>query len=172
MAARQSATQVTARQRARQLAAAFQEREATLLSLAGEYFVTAATLETIAERAERDIEKIRERAEADGQSARIEAESIVRKMLDRNATRSEVAERLGITVRELPKLGSVLSDASAGDMAPAPKDHADGNDDALTEIKLEAVGPEHMRDAEQRWADPDSQHADGDVVRAAGTVYA
>lgn len=100
---RKSGKQVQARQRAREKAAEFRAKQDRLEQLAADYFVAADELDQIADRVVEEITRVRERGERDGAAARERGAAAVAEMLALGASRSEVAERLGIAVRELPK---------------------------------------------------------------------
>lgn len=102
---RKSGKAVAARQRARDRAAAFREKQDRLEQLAVDYFVAAEAVEEIDAETEREIAAIRERAEKKTTEARVQSQKIIGNMLDL-APKAEVAERLGIAPREVKRAAS------------------------------------------------------------------
>ncbi|KDP89782.1 MULTISPECIES: hypothetical protein [Clavibacter] len=102
-AGRQSTARRVARERATERAAEFRRRENALEELAVDYFVAVATLEDIEAEAARQIVEIRARADDAITKVRRDAAGITGRMLDQGIARSEVATRLGIAVRDVPK---------------------------------------------------------------------
>jgi hypothetical protein len=100
---RKSARQVAARQRARTQAAEFRAREDRLEQLAADYFVAADVLDEIDERAEQEIRAVRERAAAERAAKTMELDAVTQTMLSLGVSRKEVADRLGIAVRDVKK---------------------------------------------------------------------
>jgi vacuolar-type H+-ATPase subunit H len=110
--ARKSTKAAEARARARERAIRFQEREQLLVKIAERFEEAQIELEQIDAATEQKVEKIRAQAEArvleareqasrDAAGARERAEQLQREMLDEGISRREVAERLGITTREV-----------------------------------------------------------------------
>ena len=114
---RKSAKQTDARRRARDKAAKFRELQDTLEQLATDYFVAVDSVEDTNEETEREIAKLRERAAKQTQKARDAADQVIVRMVDAGASPAEVADRLGVTVREVKK-------ASKGAPAAAPVEEA------------------------------------------------
>jgi DNA-binding CsgD family transcriptional regulator len=100
---RKSARQVAARKRARTQAAEFRAREDRLEQLAADYFVAADVLDEIDERAEQEIQAVRERAAAERAATAMELDAVAQTMLSLGVSRKEVADRLGIAVRDVKK---------------------------------------------------------------------
>ncbi|MBF4625853.1 hypothetical protein [Clavibacter sp. VKM Ac-2872] len=100
---RKSARQVEARRRAREQAAAFRAQQDQLEQLAADYFVAADVLEEIDERAEQEIQAVRERAASERAAKSTELDAVVQTMLSLGVSRKEVADRLGIAVRDVKK---------------------------------------------------------------------
>ena len=122
---KQAAARKAARERAVERAADFRRRQEQLEELAAEYFVAADAVDGINEDAEARIQKIRDEQAAAIAAAEAEAQTIIGRMLDTKVTRDEVAERLGIPVREVKRTKAKAEpDAESGDAetAPAPTD--------------------------------------------------
>jgi len=100
---RKSARQVAARKRARTQAAEFRAREDRLEQLAADYFVAADVLDEIDERAEQEIQAVRERAAAERAATTTELDAVTQTMLSLGVSRKEVADRLGIAIRDVKK---------------------------------------------------------------------
>ncbi|PPF91282.1 hypothetical protein C5C03_00200 [Clavibacter michiganensis] len=100
---RQSAARRAARERATERAAEFRRRESTLEELAVGHFVAVASLVEIDAEAARQITEIRARADHATTKVRRDAAGITGRILAQDVTRSEVAMRLGIAVRDVPK---------------------------------------------------------------------
>ncbi len=100
---RKSAKQTEARRRAREKAAEFRARQDKLEQLAVDYFVAADSLDEIDAAAEKEIAAVRARAEKQSAEARASAEDVMQRMLALGITRAEVAERLGVSVRDVKK---------------------------------------------------------------------
>jgi hypothetical protein len=123
---RKSAKQTEARRRAREKAAEFRARQDKLEQLAVDYFVAADSLDEIDAAAEKEIAAVRARAEKQSAEARASAEDVMQRMLALGITRAEVAERLGVSVRDVKKApagnggtGSPIGAAASEDDAPA-----------------------------------------------------
>ena len=110
--ARKSTKASEARDRARERANRFLEREQQLLNIAERFEEAQIELEGIDAAADVKIAKIREQAEAkvleareqarvDASEARGRAEQLQRDMLTEGISRKEVGERLGIATREV-----------------------------------------------------------------------
>lgn len=104
---RKSAKQTEARRRAREKAAEFRKQQDTLEQLAVHYFVAADLLDEIDAATEKEVAAIRARAKKQSADARAEAEAVMQKMLALGITRSEVASRLGVAVRDVKKAPTV-----------------------------------------------------------------
>lgn len=109
---KQAAARKAARERAVEQAAQFRRRQEQLEELAAEYFVAADAVDGINEDAEARIQQIRDEAAAAVAEAEEQARAIIGRMLDTKVTRDEVAERLGISVREV-KRSKPKAEASA-----------------------------------------------------------
>jgi DNA-directed RNA polymerase specialized sigma subunit len=127
---KQAAARKAARERAVERAAEFRRRQEQLEELAAEYFVAADAADAINEDAEARIQKIRDGAAAAVKDTERRAQEIIGRMLDTKVTRDEVAERLGITVREVKrpktKTPAVVDDTAA---EPADRDEHDTTED-------------------------------------------
>ncbi len=100
---RKSGKQTAARQRAREKAAEFREKQDKLEQLATDYFLVTDTLDDIHAAVEEEIRAARVRGERLSKDARGKADAVIGAMLDLGVSRSEVANRLGITTREVKK---------------------------------------------------------------------
>ncbi len=119
---KQAAARKVARERAVERAAEFRRRQEQLEELAVEYFVVADAVDGINEDAEARIQKIRDEAAAAVADAEQKAQAIIGRMLDTKVTRDEVAERLGISVRDVKRSKAKpapTADSDAVDEAPA-----------------------------------------------------
>ena len=110
--ARKSTKAAAARERARERANRFLEREQELLRIAERFeeaqleiegvdAATEAKVAKIREQAEARIAEAREQAEKDAAEARRRAEELQREMLALGINRREVGERLGISTRSV-----------------------------------------------------------------------
>ena len=110
--ARKSTKAAAARERARERANRFLEREQVLLRIAERFeeaqleiegvdAATEAKVAKIREQAEARIAEAREQAEKDAAEARRRAEELQREMLALGINRREVGERLGISTRSV-----------------------------------------------------------------------
>ena len=124
--ATQAAARKAARERAAERAAEFRRRQEQLEELAAEYFVAVDAVDTIEADAEERIAAIRAETEQKVQASRAEAAGIVGRMLDTKVSRDEVAERLGIPVREV-KRSKPKAAAAAPDTAGDVNDRPDGD---------------------------------------------
>jgi len=100
---RKCARQVAARKRARTHAAEFRAREDRLEQLAADYFVAAGVLDDIDERAEQELQVVRDRAAMERTAKTSELDAVIQAMLSLGVSRKEVADRLGISVRDVKK---------------------------------------------------------------------
>lgn len=128
---KQAAARKAARERAVEQAAQFRRRQEQLEELAAEYFVAADAVDGINEDAETRIQQIRDEAAAAVAEAEEQAQEIIGRMLDTKVTRDEVAERLGLPVREVKRRN--VRAATAAEVADVGADqHASENahDDA------------------------------------------
>ncbi|UKF32457.1 hypothetical protein [Clavibacter phaseoli] len=124
---RKSARQVAARKRARTQAAEFRAREDRLEQLAADYFVAADVLDEIDERAEQEIRAVRERAAAERAAKTMELDAVTQTMLSLGVSRKEVADRLGIAVRDVKKSpASPRKNVSADDGDAQAREPHDG----------------------------------------------
>jgi len=122
---RKSAKQTDARRRAREKAAQFRELQDTLEQLATDYFVAIDSVEETNEEAEREIAKLRERAEKQSQKSRDEADRVIIRMIGAGASVGEVAERLGVQVRDVKRVAKATP---ALDSSPASRGHEASGD--------------------------------------------
>lgn len=127
--ARKATTAALAKERARERANRFLEREQRLLATAEEYEKVRAELDGISDATDAKIVKIREQAEAkimeareqaerEATDARAKAEKLQQQMLAEGVSRREVSERLGLPLREVVK--SVKTKPSKAPTPPAP----------------------------------------------------
>jgi len=100
---KQAAARKAARERAVERAAEFRRRQEQLEELAAEYFVAADAVDGINEDAEARIQKIRDEQAAAITEAEEQSQAIIERMLDTKVSRDEVAERLGIPVRDVKR---------------------------------------------------------------------
>lgn len=112
--ARKSGKAAEARDRARERANRFLEREQELLAIAEKFEEAQIELEGIDAATEAKIAKIREQAEvkvgeartqaeAEASDAKERSEQLQREMLERGISRREVGERLGIPTRDVTR---------------------------------------------------------------------
>lgn len=130
---RKSTVQTEARRRAREKAAEFRAREDKLEALAVEFFMAHAAVETIDAERDKAIQALRDRADRDAASARAKADTAMEGMLAEGVSRSEVAARLGIPVRAVPKAAPTKSEADGEREHDEPAEHgtvasADGSE--------------------------------------------
>lgn len=131
---KQAAARKAARERAVERAAEFRRRQEQLEELAAEYFVAADAVDAINEDAEARIQKIREEAAASVADAEQQARTIIGRMLDTKVTRDEVAERLGISVRDVKRSKPVSAVSPAADAEGSTAETAsDGGEDAVSD---------------------------------------
>lgn len=128
---RKSAKQTDARRRAREKAAQFRELQDTLEQHAVDYFVAIDSVDATNEETEREIEKLRDRAASKTREARDTADRIIGRMIDAGANATEVAARLGVSVREVKK-------ATKSDPAPAPAAESHATTDSVDTHQTEA----------------------------------
>lgn len=100
---RNSAKQSTARARAREKAAEFRTRQDQLEQLATDYFVATGSLEEIHAAAHKEMMAVEERAAHQSAAVQAQAAAAIEAMLILGAPRTEIAQRLGIPVREVKK---------------------------------------------------------------------
>lgn len=127
---KQAAARKAARERAVERAAEFRRRQEQLEELAAEYFVAADAVDGINEDAEARIQKIRDEAAVAVADAEARAQEIVGRMLDTKVTRDEVAERLGISVRDVKRSKTRAAPVTAAvddDATPADAEDAQGD---------------------------------------------
>ncbi|MCJ0700265.1 hypothetical protein FRIG_03800 [Frigoribacterium faeni] len=117
---RKATKQTNARRRARERAAQFRELQDTLEQLAVDYFVTVDSVDETNAETEREIAKLRERAEKNTQKARDEAARVIVRMVEAGAKPDEVAERLGVTVREVKKATREATSAAEPEATTLP----------------------------------------------------
>jgi hypothetical protein len=130
---KQAAARKAARERAVERAAEFRRRQEQLEELAAEYFVAADAVDGINEDAEARIQKIRGEAAAAVADAEQKAQAIIGRMLDTKVTRDEVAERLGVSVRDVKRSKA----------KPAPTADSDAVDEASAAPVEETQGNAH-----------------------------
>lgn len=99
--ARNSAKQSTARARAREKAAEFRARQDQLEQFATDYFIATDSLEEIDAAAQKEIAAVHNRAAEQSAVARDKAAAAIVSMLAIGISRAEVADRLGIALREI-----------------------------------------------------------------------
>jgi DNA-directed RNA polymerase specialized sigma subunit len=131
---KQAAARKAARERAVEQAAQFRRRQEQLEELAAEYFVAADAVDGINEDAEARIQEIRDEAAAAVTDAEQKAQEIIGRMLDTKVTRDEVAERLGISVRDVKRSKSKVTPAAeSSDTDAAVETPTTGVDDAQSD---------------------------------------
>ncbi|TFD84024.1 hypothetical protein E3T61_19830 [Cryobacterium lactosi] len=101
--ARNSAKQSTARARAREKAAEFRAKQDKLEQLATDYFVAADSLEGIETATHKEVAAVHDRAAKQSLVVRQRAATAIASMLELGTSRSEVADRLGVALREVKK---------------------------------------------------------------------
>ncbi|WP_243667775.1 hypothetical protein [Clavibacter michiganensis] len=101
-----------------------------------DYFVAVDAIDEIEAETARQIAEIRARADAETSTARNEATGVMTRMLAEGITRSEVAKRLGIAVRDVTKAPSG-SGSTAGVSTGQPTDDESTSD--ATEHVAEAA---------------------------------
>lgn len=129
---KQAAARKAARERAVEQAAQFRRRQEQLEELAAEYFVAADAVDAINEDAETRIQKIRDEAAIAVTEAEQQAQEIIGRMLDTKVSRDEVAERLGLPVRDVKrsKTKAATGDATGADVAAVETPTEDVDDNA------------------------------------------
>lgn len=135
---KQAAARKAARERAVERAAEFRRRQEQLEELAAEYFVAADAVDGINEDAEGRIQKIRDEAAAAIAEAEERAQTIIGRMLDTKVTRDEVAERLGIAVRDVKRAKSKAPPATGPNSDDVTDDTQTGEGDSLNESGSES----------------------------------
>jgi hypothetical protein len=128
---RKSAKQTAARERAREKAAEFREKQDKLEQLATDYFVAADLIDEIEANVDKAIADARARGAKETVQARKKEAGIVSSMLDLGVPRSEVAGRLGIPTRDVKKTGTATS-SPVPDDSPTPNtgDDAQGSNES------------------------------------------
>jgi septal ring factor EnvC (AmiA/AmiB activator) len=114
---RKSAKQTAARQRAREKAADYRQKQDKLEQLATDYFVVADSIDEIEENVETEIAAARERGQQLGADARAKADAVMVAMLELGTPRNEVADRLGIATRDVKRATPVTAAVSRSDAA-------------------------------------------------------
>ncbi|QNE46138.1 hypothetical protein F1C58_03905 [Glaciihabitans sp. INWT7] len=109
---RKSGKQTAARQRAREKAAEYREKQDQLEQLAVDYFVASDSIEGIEATVEKEIAAARERGLQLSADARAKADAVIVAMLELGAPRTEVADRLGITTRDVKRAAPVTAAVS------------------------------------------------------------
>lgn len=92
-----TAKATAARARAREMAAAFREREDLLEELAVAYFTSADEVERVLAVRDREVEQAERKATQGVEAARSSGDDAVLAMLDQGVSRGEVVSRLGCT---------------------------------------------------------------------------
>lgn len=121
--ARKATAAAAARERARERARGFLEREERLIELASEYEVKRVEVDEVEAEAEskaleliraaeRKADELRDQAQHDAATARDELEDIQRAMLAEGATRKDVGVRLSIPTRDVVKASSSTTKGS------------------------------------------------------------
>ncbi|AMM22799.1 hypothetical protein AX769_21930 (plasmid) [Frondihabitans sp. PAMC 28766] len=124
---RKSGKQTAARQRAREKAAEFREKQDKLEQLATDYFVAADSIEEIQANVEREIEAARERGEKLSAEARAKSQAVIISMLDLGTPRNEVAGRLGISTRDVKKTTGATSTPAMGETGNDSTENGDAS---------------------------------------------
>lgn len=135
---KQAAARKAARERAVERAAEFRRRQEQLEELAAEYFVAADAVDGINEDAKARIQKIRDEAAAAIAEAEERAQAIIGRMLDTKVTSDEVAERLGIAVRDVKRAKSKAMTATDTSSDDVTTDTQAGEGDTPAETHAES----------------------------------
>jgi DNA-directed RNA polymerase specialized sigma subunit len=135
---KQAAARKAARERAVERAAEFRRRQEQLEELAAEYFVAADAVDAINEEAEARIQKIRDEAAAAVVEAEQRAQTIIGRMLDTKVTRDEVAERLGISVRDVRRAKTKAAPAAESGSDDVTYETRAGEGDSPIEAGVES----------------------------------
>jgi len=109
---RSSGKQTAARQRAREKAAEYREKQNKLEQLATDFFVASDSIEGIDANVEKEIAAARERGKKHSADARAKADAVIVAMLELGAPRNEIADRLGIATRDVKRATPVSVGAS------------------------------------------------------------
>ncbi|MGQ4510699.1 hypothetical protein ACUH9X_08180 [Dermabacteraceae bacterium P13147] len=134
MAVRKSARAAEARRVARERAARYMEREQRLLDLAQRFGEVSVSLESrtedLAKQVEREREKfekkvaaLTEASEADAAADRSAAAQIQQDMLKEGLSRKEVADRLGIPLKEVAKAPKKQTIEASADSDVTPENY-------------------------------------------------
>lgn len=102
-AARKSAQQLAAREKAREQAKVLTDRHERLIDLAAEFFEHEERAEQIHAEARERADAILDKAEQDAAAASKDAGAKVRDMLDTGESRAAVAARLGLSAAEVKR---------------------------------------------------------------------
>ena len=100
---RKSSKQTAARSRAREKAAEFRAKEVQLEQLATDYFLATGSLDEIDTAAQAEIAAIQDRAAKQSTAARTVAAAVITSMLELGTPKAEVADRLGLALRDVKK---------------------------------------------------------------------
>ncbi|MGO4785181.1 hypothetical protein [Cryobacterium sp. W22_MBD10_FK3] len=100
---RNSKKQSAARSRARERAAEYRQKQDELEELATGYFIALNSIEEMESAAQNEIAAVHERTEKKSALARTSMTTAIGSMLDLGVARAEVAERLGIPLREVKR---------------------------------------------------------------------
>ncbi len=112
---------VQARQRARELATAQQERHEKLLQLAETFFVASDDADSVVTEAKEEAARLIRAAEEKSETKRAEARKVVAAMVDTGASVADVAARLGMTVAAVR---AAIKTAATATSEAAQDDHA------------------------------------------------
>ena len=115
MALSKNSRLVAARAKAQELARAVQEREATLIELAADYFLEIANVDAVkedaatkgrelVEAAKAKAKELSAKATADSTQHLADSENVIGKMLDTGASKEDVAARLELGVGAVRKV--------------------------------------------------------------------
>lgn len=100
---RKSSKQTAARSRAREKAAEFRAKEDQLEQFATDYFLATDSLDDIDTAAQAEIAAIQDRAAKQSTAARTAAVAVITSMLELGTPKAEVADRLGLALRDVKK---------------------------------------------------------------------
>ena len=124
-AARKSAQQLAAREKARAKAQELTARHEKMIDLAAEFFERQETAEQVRAEAQRKADEILVRAEQDADSALTAAAGTVKTMVDAGEPKAAVAARLGLTGAEVKK----MLDIATTPATDAPTESVDAVDE-------------------------------------------
>lgn len=124
-AARKSAQQLAAREKARAKAQELTARHEKMIDLAAEFFERQETAEQVRAEAQRKADEILVRAEQDADRALTAAAGTVKTMVDAGEPKAAVAARLGLTGAEVKK----MLDIATTPATDAPTESVDAVDE-------------------------------------------